>query len=51
MEFCNGVQVLLPFEVGGAFEGGHEVLECFDDSISRGDRGLCDVLVLEIHCV
>ena len=47
LDFHNGVQVLLSFEVGGAFEGGHEVLERFGDSISRGDRGLCDVFVLE----
>jgi hypothetical protein len=26
-------------------------LECFDDSISWGVRGLCEVFVLEIHCV
>ena len=43
LELGNGVQILLSFEVSGTFEGGHEVLECFD--------GLCDVFVLEVHCV
>ena len=50
-ELCNGVQVLLSFEVSGTFEGGHEVLERFDNSIDRGDRGLCYVFVLENYCV
>ena len=41
----------MPPEVSGTFEGSHEVVESFDDGISRSDGGLRDVFVLEIHGV
>ena len=45
------MHVLLSPEVTGTFEGGHEVVECFDDGIGRSDCGLCDIFVLEVHGV
>ena len=50
LEF-NCVQVLLPFKVSGAFEGGHEVVEHFYIIISWGDGRLSDVFVLAVHRV
>ena len=51
LEFRDGVHVLLSPEVRGTFEFSHEVVECFDDGISRSDCGLRDVFVLEVHGV